>query len=167
MVEQTLGLYDQAINHFVEHMKLEMKRFNNLKMEYVCGKTKFDSSKLEEKLKDNTDDFKAFIKFIANMYGGTTNQLSYMYASVIIYFADLLGLEYKVYAGFCLPKEILTYKAQMSAYNEGKTDGAEHPCMANHVYVVIGDNTYECYNDFTDNIEKIDVVEITEKFSEE
>lgn len=82
------------------------------------------------------------------------------YAAVVACAADMLGIEYKVYSGFCMPKSAPNYDKNLSEYHKRKDAGVEHPVPATHLYVQIEGVCYEIYNGETNGIEHIDVVEV-------
>ena len=114
---------------------------------------------LKESLLSNSKEFRDFAYDIArSVMPGRVSCTTY--AAVISYIADLVGVDVKAFAGFCLPKSHPKYETELSFFNTKKTEGVEHPLMATHVYVEINGNSYEYYNGDTSNIAHIDCVEI-------
>jgi hypothetical protein len=56
---------------------------------------------------------------------------------------------------------IPNYAKDLADFKQAKqTSGDEHPLFATHVFIQVGDTTYEYYNGDTSNIDHIDCVEI-------
>ena len=107
---------------------------------------------------ENTENFRKFVySYAKTLMPGHVSCTTY--AAVVAVIAKQFGVEYKAMSGFCLQMSHPQYEAHKADFDVRKVND-EHPALATHVYLVIGDVIYEYYNGDTSNIDHIDCVEI-------
>lgn len=152
-------MYKEQVEHYKKRM-LEMKNaMAGVDIDGVVASLGFTGMDLKQELLDNTQKIQTVALNIAKK--ATLGRiLGYGYAAAITNLADLLGVNYKLYSGFCVPSDSVRFSKELADFDKKKTADNPHPSMANHFYVMIGNNCYEYYNGRTSGIEKIDVAEV-------
>lgn len=152
-------MFNKQINHYKEkfHKTLDAIDVNNVLAFAKSNGISGDS--LKKELEGNSNNFRLLCYHYAQtLMPGRVSCTTY--AAVVAVLAKHFNLGYVAMSGFCLPKDTPTFEKEMLAFDTKKKQGVEHPIMATHVFVKIGDKIYEYYNGDTSNIEHIDCVEI-------
>ena len=148
-------MFNKTVEHYKKKFKDEYAMIDTGDIENIASSHGIHNLKVE--LEANSAEFKDFAYDVASFMPGRVSCVAY--ACAVASIADKYGVPYKKFVGFCLPKSSSKYDENIDAFKKGKEQGKEHPIFATHVYITIGDNTYEYFNGEYENIDHIDVVE--------
>lgn len=152
-------MFNKQIDYYKRKINEVKEKVNDKTLSITAKMLNFDLEKLEDEFKNNSVEFKKFAYSVAKSLSKGAVK-SEVYCGVIIYFAEKYEMNYKLYAGFCLPEDHPKYKDEVKKVEDLKAEGKEHPCVATHTYVEIDDKTYELFNNSFSGIGHIDVVEL-------
>lgn len=153
-------IFETQIKHYTEKFEELLTTLESKSLVQVTGG--IPTNTLETDFKANSDSFRnTALKIASSMMPGRVSCTTY--AAVCARICEEYNIPYKVYAGFCLKKNHVTYAKDLAGFNEKKSSGVEHPAMATHVYLEANGVAYEYYSGDTFNIEHIDCVVIAEK----
>ena len=151
-----MELFDKQVKHYTDKYN-ELKKVFEKRDYAVIAKT-LGVEDVKEAFKKNDDTFEKFVLAYANVMPGKVSCTAY--AAAVARICEDNGIKYKIYTGFCEPKNFVKYKTDKKTYNERKKKGEKHPMFPTHVYLETEDKKiYEYYNGEKD-IDHIDVVEI-------
>ena len=152
MFEPNVEQYKKKFNGLVNNIS-EMSLFSIAKSYGVSEEV------LRSGLETNNETFRRFcLNYASTLMPGRVSCTTY--AAVVACVAKMLGVQYKVYAGFCLQKNSPRYQKDRGDWQAKRDTGEVHPFFANHVFTEISGVAYEYFNGDFDNIDHVDVVEI-------
>lgn len=152
-------MFNRQVAHYSKKFHDTRKALNGFNFNVFADKVGIGSDNLKSALEGDTKEFRDMCyKISKSLVVGRVSCTTY--ASVVSKVAESVGVSYKAYAGFCLPRNNPRFEKEMEEYNKKKDTGVEHPGLATHVFVMIGDKFYEYYNGESSNIEHIDYIKI-------
>lgn len=114
----------------------------------------------KEMFEENSEEFKKEALRLARIVSGNrTVPYSYAYAGVCAFFAELFELPYDVYAGYCMSKASPIYDKEVEIWENTKNKES-HPRLSNHIYIVVGDKSYESFTGLTSEVTHFDVIPV-------
>lgn len=155
-------MFAKQIDFYKRRIAEVRDKVGNKNVELVAKQIEFNYKNLEEEFKNNTNEFKKFAYSVCKSIipGDVASET---YVGVVSYYAKKFEQDYKIFAGFCLPESHPKYEDEKAKIEAKKAEGVEHPAIATHSYMEIGDKCYEIFggNEFS-HIGHIDVVEVKE-----
>ena len=152
-------MFNKQIDYYKRKIQEVKGKVSSKNLELIAKSIGFDYENLENEFKENSIAFKKFAYSVTKTLS-TDGIKSEIYSGVVIYFAEKFELDYKIYAGFCLPEDHPKYKDEVKKVEDLKDEGKEQPCVATHTNDEIKDKTYELFNNTFSGIGHIDVVEL-------
>ena len=116
---------------------------------------------LKDELLADSESFRKTALAVARIMPGIVSCTSY--SAAVTRIADICGVDYKVYAGFCIPNNYARYEEDLKGYKNAKDKGVEHPVFPSHAFVMIDDKFYDYMNNTYDGINHLDYEEINVK----
>ena len=151
-IENLSGLSRPTILKYVEFIE----NCGYFKIVKTGANLHYNSYLFPEQHKD--EKFEKFVLTYAKIMPGRVSCTTY--AAAVAKIADDLGVKYRIYAGFCVPKSFPKYEEDKKAFKEKRDNGVEHPMFPTHVYLETAKGViYEYYNGEKD-IDHIDSVVI-------
>lgn len=77
-----------------------------------------------------------------------------LYSAVVSAIAKRYGVDHQVKAGYCLLTSSSTYKETKENYLKKRKSGGD--MLVTHVYVEVGDKTYDYYGGFDKDVDHVD-----------
>lgn len=152
-------MFNKQLDYFKRQMLSVKDKMQSRNVEMIAKSIYFNMESLEDAFKDNTNEFKKLGYLISKSINPGVSG-SWAYVGVVCHYAEEFKLDYKVYAGFCLPDNHHKLDEAKEDFEEQKKNGIEHPLVPNHMYVEIGENVYELYDNAFSGIEHIDCIEM-------
>lgn len=150
-------VFYKQVEHYTDKFKSNYKALNKIDINRIARDSGVSDLKVE--LEKNSDAFKNLVLKVASIISiGRVSCV--VYAAVVARIANDLGLDYTVYAGFCVRSDYPSLEKDLAYFNKKKAEGDEHPLLATHVYTTINGVDYEYFNSDTSGINHIDVVKI-------
>lgn len=151
-----MELFEKQIKHYTEKYNETKKLFNE--KDYTVIQKVSGITDLKSAFEANDEKFEKFVLTYAKIMPGRVSCTTY--AAAVAKIADDLGVKYRIYAGFCVPKSFPKYEEDKKAFKEKRDNGVEHPMFPTHVYLETAKGViYEYYNGEKD-IDHIDSVVI-------
>lgn len=154
-------MFSRQISFYKRKIDEVKKEVNDKTVKMVANGIGFNLDTLEEEFKANSVEFKKLAYVIAkSLSKGAIDVKSETYCSVIVHFAEQFGVDYKLFAGFCLPEDHPKYQSELEKIEKAKEKGDLHINIATHSYVEIEDKVYELFGNAFSGIAHMDVVEL-------
>lgn len=153
-------MFFNQVNHYKEKFHNTVSSLTIKSVDDFARSSGVSEDSLRKGFESNSKEFRTFVySFAKTLMPGRVSCTTY--AAVVAVIAIKFGAEYKAMSGFCLQKNTPNYAKDLADFMQARqTTGDEHPLFATHVYIQVGDTTYEYYNGDTSNIDHIDCVEI-------
>lgn len=153
-------MFFNQVNHYKEKFRSTVNSVTIKSIEDFARSSGVSDDALRKGFESNSKEFRTFVySFAKTLMPGRVSCTTY--AAVVALIASKFNVDFKAMAGFCLQKNAPNYAKDLADFNQAKQiSGDEHPLFATHVYLQVGDTTYEYYNGDTSNIDHIDCVDI-------
>ena len=106
-----MELFDKQVKHYTDKYN-ELKKVFEKRDYTVIAKTL--GVDVKDSFKKNDEDFEKFVLAYANVMPGRVSCTAY--AAAVARICDDNGIKYKVYTGFCEPKNFVKYKTDKKIY---------------------------------------------------
>ena len=151
-----MDLFEKQVKHYTDKYNDTKKIFDE--RDYSVYQNMLNVKDIKKELIANTELFEKFVLAYSRIMPGKVSCTTY--AAAVAKLCDDLGIKYKIYTGFCIPKSYAKYAEDKKAYEDKKSNGIEHPMFPTHVYLEADikgkKKIYEYYNGDKD-IDHIDV----------
>lgn len=122
-----------------------LKYCDQLRVQHIETKFNLDD------FKANNDNFKKVAGDFAVKFASGIN-CCVGYSALCAVCAEACGLDYKLYAGFCLKPNFANKDEEIRRFNQRKAEGVVHPGISTHTYLECNGNCYEFFSGDFDSI---------------
>lgn len=154
-----MSMFEPQVEHYKKKYTSLVNSISAMSIMSIAKSYGVSEEALRSGLETNNETFRRFcLNYASTLMPGRVSCTTY--AAVVACVAKMLGVECKVYTGFCLQKNSPRYQKDRGDWDAKHNAGEAHPFFANHVFAVISGVPFEYFNGDFDGIDHVDVVEI-------